>query len=130
MIYFGLFDTDEGYHIKSQCHVDNETVMQFTGLLDRNGKEIYEGDIVTHMSVVENRKHGSPQDNFGAQEIDGIVINVNRNPYPIHRDFMFNPYRVVEVIGATFFPLASYGERELEIIGNIYEHPDLLKKEA
>lgn len=87
-------------------HKDLE-FMQFTGLLDKNGKEIYEGDIL------KNRPNGNKY-NGGI----GIVEYVTNNPvgHPI------NGYWAALYDEAwTIYP------KECEIVGNIYENPNLLK---
>ena len=75
-------------------------VQQFTGLKDRNGKEIYEGDIVRDVS-----------------ESDLV--------FPVAFDVEWAGYRMPKEFNEEYaFPLT---EVELEVIGNIYENPELLK---
>ena len=70
-------------------------VMDFTGLHDKNGKEIYEGDVVQYS-------------------------------YNDYETLLKSP---VEYHEGAFYPVCEIPEeaRHFEVIGNIYENPELLK---
>lgn len=86
-----------------------DTIGQFTGLHDKNGKEIYEGDII--------RTYGSKGD-----EIKHIVKYSDK-------EAMY----CTKLIGADMLG-GSITQRwldefEFEVIGNIYDNPELLKED-
>ena len=85
---------------------EDEDLMQYTGLKDKNGKEIYEGDVV---------KTGG---DFGEVLYDdqhsGFII-------------LFQPHSAKKKSGCA--TLASTWPSPLkEIVGNIYENPDLISQ--
>jgi len=85
-------------------------ITQFTGLKDKNGKEIYEGDVVKIQHPYKNRCW------IGEIIFDEYAFN-GKDFYMagfIHFD---NPSDLF-VEGTDF----------IEIIGNIYENPELLEK--
>ena len=79
-------------------------LMQFTGLLDKNGKEIYEGDILQH-------------------EPDG---NMPHHYIVVYWDGVMAAYYVKFQNSNGTDLLEGYTKRH-KIIGNIYENPELLK---
>lgn len=89
------------------------SVLQFTGLNDKNGKEIYEGDIVEVYSYVSEQ--------FG---------KIDRTAHAVC--WMGPEYPACDLDGWEgesngLAELEQSGEWECEVIGNIYENPELLK---
>ena len=105
---------DEGYQghyvlsLKGEFHNlqngsggDECIVQQYTGLKDKNGVEIYEGDIVKATSdQYEN-------ENF----VGKVIFDLGQFLTCIHK----NDIRGI------------WGEDDIEVIGNIFENPELLK---
>lgn len=98
---------DEEFAKKNYC-VKEWKLMQYTGLKDKNGKEIYEGDICTVFTIRPTPiifHNGA----FGYFSADYIMPNF------------------ISFAGNSNFAWMDGKSDDIEIIGNIYEHPHLLK---
>jgi uncharacterized phage protein (TIGR01671 family) len=94
------FDIETRWTITDKLDADGQHdcyLMQFTGLKDKNGKEIYEGDILSDHKSSSTR----------------TVVE-------------FNDARFGFRFSETWFDLSRLPSDE-KVIGNIYQNPDLLK---
>ncbi len=76
-------------------------VMQYTGLKDKEGKEIYEGDVLLYKNEWET------------------FIPVTKNVVL----FEYGMFKMQNTVGTL-----SSKTSEIEIIGNIYENPELIRR--
>ena len=96
-----IFDLEDEYII------DPATVGQFTGLCDKNGKKIFEGDILTS----------------------------SRWSCPCHVSFMDGGFTLEEGeteenLGANFYDCEGDEIEDIQVIGNTHDNFELLKEEA
>lgn len=88
--------------------VDNFIWMQFTGMFDKYGKEIYEGDIL-------KQKHN------GHTIIGTMIWNPSLLQFGMSAEVDFEEEDNLKIN-------VSEDKHKPEIIGNIYENPELIKK--
>ena len=95
-------DAEDGYH--HFVEVDGSTVGQFTGRLDKNGKRVFEGDVL----------------DFFSGEFRGVVLWGDHD-----QCYIISPNGDENLHLDDF---GNYGNAEyFQIIGNIYDNPELLE---
>lgn len=96
--------TDEYIAIGDWCPVDVDTVSQFTGLKDKNNKEIYEGDIVRLDRSFDQ---------------DAVIKWADESAM----------FEIKSIYRGMVDDFDWYGGSDMEVIGNIFENPELLEVE-
>ena len=109
-VYGGIFPNNNGgdfaliYQQEPEIHkfpVYADTVGQYTGLNDKNGNKIFEGDIVRLT--------------FSEEVVGKIICDIN---------YYFEVYLFGKT---THKSLSDYLPYDLEILGNIHDNPELLE---
>ena len=105
-------ESDDGFDHYEEYEVDPDTVSEFTGLRDRNGKRIFEGDII-------NYEDGDPSD---YEYHDGTIMNVGEIVFCDGKFCFTNAFSV------TMDDLLCDNDMlDCEVIGNKWDNPELLE---
>lgn len=107
------------FTIQNRYAVISKTVGQYTGMTDRNGKKIFEGDIVRISYCFgwdDEQEKDAPEEEYISKvySIDGCPFCVDL----LHCDGDMSPIAWLDW---------SYDDAEIEVIGNIHDNPELLE---
>lgn len=114
----GVFPTD-GFE---NCVI----LRQFTGLKDKNGKEIFEGDIIQFtywwFDGEEQQSILTGELIYSEDSISFQLKGVKNSVWEKHNGYQDDCEYLVP------FATLNFDEADFEVIGNIYENPELLDK--
>ena len=107
MVYQDTPPNLETLHRFVVCY-GNNILMDYTGLNDKNGKEIYEGDICKYNTPAYVHDGISYEEHVETGQVDIYVGGVR-----------FGSWSISNIDGGMI--------RDIEVIGNVYENPELLE---
>ena len=99
------------FALHNKYPVTDESISQFTGLTDKNGKKIFEGDIGRYKQVDGAKRNGKPITCIGK-----VVYNVKTASFAIESK---------DETGCKYFDY--FPIKDFEVIGNIYDNQELLQ---
>ena len=128
-----LIDGKEKHpHIYGKGEVKAETIGQYTGLTDKNGKEIFEGDIFKFPDEIWESSYtscGTEYDSWTVENYGVVGFCEDTGRFDFIK-YKFNENSVEadlhENHNIEFCEFVS----DLEIIGNIHDNPELLESEV
>lgn len=128
--YQDLVNGEISHFIRSsECEwlINPETLGQFTGLRDCNGKEIYEGDIL-HVKFYRNAFMNETKefrDAFDVDDLKGELMEEFTSPV----EFTECSFGIRDFYLDSFWkdPKHCYPIHDIKVIGNIHTNPELLK---
>lgn len=101
------------------------SVMQFTGLKDKNDRDVYEGDILRY--IRRNWKCGGhPENGTDLTQIYKVYWSSEHRAF---RNRTFREDGSAASSGYLIYNDSRASANEIEVIGNIYENPQLLPHE-
>jgi uncharacterized phage protein (TIGR01671 family) len=111
---------ENGVHgMDGKGHFDEYWMDEFTGLKDKNGVEIYEGDIVR-----ANELSGFQDENYW-----GAIVQMPLFDDEIHGTVVYDSEQGMYKLGGECSPLTNgCCYQDIEVIGNIHQNLELLEQ--
>lgn len=126
-IYSGYAETDCGDYYPDWRNVRSETIGRYTGSIDKNGKKIFEGDIVEFYFFDKGHK------NTKTMCIDwrdsGFCMRELFRDYHLSSDFKVIEEKIFTYRGDTKNGVYETNQSYfVEVIGNIHDNPELMNE--